>query len=123
MHKTLQKSIEKQLDDCRKYLRNSNRTPDTPYTTFYHKDLWVKNIMMKSSGDVASKKMIHVEILDFQKYGYESFAFNLIHFLSLNAHAHDLQVNFKSFIKHYHSVFVKTLRFVNCPLDDYTYDK
>lgn len=123
MPKNMQNTFGRQLEECKKYLRKSNRTQDTPYTTFYHKDLWVKNIMIKSSGDVAANKSIHVKILDFQKYGYESFAFNLIHFLALNARANDLKFDFELFIKHYHFEFVKTLRFVDCPLDDYTYEK
>lgn len=123
MPKNMQKAIERQLEDCKKYMRTTNRTQDTPYTTFYHKDLWVKNIMIKSFEDITGKKAVRVKLLDFQKYGYDSFVFNLIHFLSLNAHTHDLEVNFLSFVKHYYLEFVKTMRFVNCPLDDYTYEK
>lgn len=32
---------------CKSYLRNTSRVIDSPYTTIYHGDLWVKNIMFK----------------------------------------------------------------------------
>lgn len=70
-----------------------------------------------------SDKSIRLKILDFQAYDYESFAFDLTFFLLINAQVDDLKVNFNGFIQYYHSEFLKTMRFVNCPLEDYTYEK
>lgn len=66
---------------------------------------------------------IQVKILDFQIYRYDSFANDLIYFLLICARADDLRTNFRSFIEYYHSEFTKTLKYVNFPIDDYTFDK
>lgn len=43
-------TIKDQLNVGMTYLRiaRSSRVPDTPYTTFFHRDLWAKNIMIKN---------------------------------------------------------------------------
>lgn len=64
-----------------------------------------------------------MKIIDFAKCRYESFANDLIFFLLTNAPVDDLRTNFKSFIEYYHMEFTKTLKHVDVPLDDYTYDK
>ncbi|KAJ6644273.1 hypothetical protein Bhyg_09240, partial [Pseudolycoriella hygida] len=117
------RTIRHQLNNSKEYLRMSSihSASDTPYTTIYHRDLWAKNILIKNNGAAANS--IQVKILDFQAYYYESFAFDLTFFLLYNAQIGDLNTHFKSFIEYYHSEFVKTMRLVNCPLDDYTYDK
>lgn len=126
---------------------NTERIPDTPYTTFYHSDLWFKNIMLKK-GSVSKINSINLEyilmnsiifsisitgdgpnapvevkIVDFQSYYYGSFALDLIQFVLINGRVDDLNTDFKTFIDHYHSEFVKMLRLFNCPLDDYTNEK
>lgn len=107
------------MNICKEFLRKTERTPDTPYTTFYHRDLWTKNFMIKR----AAGKSIDVKILDFQAYDYDSFALDLLHFILSNARIDDLKVYFKSFIENYLIEFVNTMQLVNCPLDDYTHDK
>ncbi|XP_055317996.1 uncharacterized protein LOC129576655 [Sitodiplosis mosellana] len=118
-----QNTIKTQLNNSKEYLRNRSisSAPDTPYTTFYHRDLWVKNIMIKKGGH--SKQSIQVKILDFQAYDYDSFAFDLTFFVFYNAQIEDLQMNFKLFIEYYHSEFFNTMRLVDCSIDDYTYEK
>lgn len=66
---------------------------------------------------------IEVKILDFQAYDYESFALDLAFFIAFNARHNELNTNFKSFVEYYHLEFVKVMQYVNCPLEDYTYDK
>lgn len=73
--------------------------------------------------DENTEQPIEVKILDFQSYDYESFAFDLIFFLLINARVEDLTTQFKTFIQYYHLEFQKTMQFINCPLDDYTYEK
>lgn len=64
-----------------------------------------------------------MKIVDFQAYDYNSFVFDLLQFLFLNVRIDDLKINFKSFIEYYSFEFVNVMRLVNCPLDDYTYEK
>lgn len=56
-------------------------------------------------------------------YSYQSFALDLILFLFSSVRPNDLMTNFHSFIKEYHKEFVKTLKIVNCSVEDYTFDK
>lgn len=73
--------------------------------------------------DGVGPNAVQVKLLDLEFSSYESFANDLIFFLLLNGRIDELRTKFKSFIAHYHSAFTKTLTFVGCPLDDYTYDK
>lgn len=66
---------------------------------------------------------IKVKIYDFQLYFYQTFVCDLILFLFTSVCCTDLSKNFKTFIHVYHSEFTKTLELVNCPLDDYTFEK
>lgn len=65
---------------------------------------------------------IFVKIVDFQAYDYESFAFDLTFFLLINTQIKDLETNFIALIRYYHSEFLGTMKAVNCPLDDYTFE-
>lgn len=73
--------------------------------------------------DDVAVEPIKVKIYDFQLYFYETFVCDLIFFLFTSVRCDELTKNFKLFINHYHSEFVKTMKSVNCPLDDYTYVK
>ncbi|XP_031638919.1 uncharacterized protein LOC116351033 [Contarinia nasturtii] len=121
MPKSVQIAIKDLIKLCKNLLRNQNRIPDTPYTTFYHTDLWSKNILIKKDG--TNKNYTQVKIVDFQLYRYDTFVHDLVQFLLINARINDLKTNFKSFIEYYHLEFVKTMRYTNCPLNDYTYEK
>lgn len=63
------------------------------------------------------------KIYDFQVYYYETFVFDLIFFLGTSVSLNELAQNFKSFIMFYHAEFIKTLKLMNCPLEDYTFEK
>lgn len=47
MSANVRSAFEQQLEICKNFLRNNDRTPDTPYTTFHHRDLWMKNFLIK----------------------------------------------------------------------------
>lgn len=89
--------------------------------TVYHKAL-DKHFFFISDG-TGEDTEVQAKILDFEKYGFESFAHDLVYFLMMCVHVDDLKTNFKPFIEYYHSEFTKTLKYLNIPLDEYTYDK
>lgn len=64
-----------------------------------------------------------IKIIDFQLCMYKSFVHDLIFFLFTSVRPTDLKENFTSFINYYYTAFIKTLAYVNCPLDDYTFEK
>lgn len=66
---------------------------------------------------------IKIKIYDFQLYFYQSFVHDLIFFLCTSVRRNDLVNDFLLFIHCYHAEFVKTLKLVNCSLDDYTFEK
>lgn len=47
MSGNIRSAIEQQMEISKEFLKSNDRVPDTPYTTFYHRDLWMKNIMIK----------------------------------------------------------------------------
>lgn len=108
------------MEYSKAFLRKNGRVQDSPYTTIYHRDLWVKNLLIK---DALADEPVKVKILDFQNNGYETFGLDLSIFLFFSVEINELRLNFKEFFKYYHLEFVKVLELVNCPLDDYTYDK
>ncbi|XP_055309442.1 uncharacterized protein LOC129573174 [Sitodiplosis mosellana] len=114
-------AIEEQLKICDKFGRDTTRTADTPYTTIVHRDLWTNNIMIKK--DDIDVSVIKVKIYDFQLYFYQTFVCDLIFFLLTSVRSNDLTKHFKLFIRQYHLEFVNTMKLVNCPCDDYTFDK
>lgn len=147
MSQELRDKIESAKIIYKNFHSNIERVPDTPYTTFYHSDLWWKNIMTKKgavsniyfkfeiffgeihnfffisiTGDDVNAP-IQVKLIDFQSYFYGSFALDLIQFVFFNCRVDDLNTDFKVFINHYLLEFVKMLRLFNCPLDDYTNEK
>ncbi|XP_055307116.1 uncharacterized protein LOC129571348 [Sitodiplosis mosellana] len=71
----------------------------------------------------AAKDPIKVKIYDFQLCYYQSFVCDLTIFLFMSVCCDILKEQFKSFINFYHSEFLMTLQLVNCPLEDYTYEK
>lgn len=73
--------------------------------------------------DPNSTSGIQIKLLDFQSYYTGTFALDLVFFLLFNGRIDDLRADFKSFINYYHEEFVNILRWINCPLDDYTYEK
>lgn len=73
--------------------------------------------------DESSKQPIKAKIYDFQLYFYQSFVHDLVLFLFSSVRCGDLANNFRTFIDFYHLEFTKTLKRVNCPLEDYTLDK
>lgn len=73
--------------------------------------------------DNTADEPIKIKIYDFQLYFYQSFVHDLIFFLLTSVRPDDLAKDFKLFIQCYHAEFVKTLKLVNCPLDDYTFEK
>lgn len=118
-------AIEQQCVVCMEYILKSSdgdQSNDTPFTTITHHDLWITNFMIKKDG-TGENTEIQAKILDFETCEYESFAHDLIYFLMMCVHVDDLKTNFKLFIEYYHSEFTKTLKMLNVPLDDYTYDK
>lgn len=78
------------------------------------------NCVFDYSSDVNPMK---VKIYDFQLSSYDSFALDLIFFLFTSIQNDVLKPNFKSFIMHYHTEFTNTLKTVNLPLNDYTFEK
>lgn len=56
-------------------------------------------------------------------YCYQSFVHDLIFFLFTSVRPNDLDQHFKLFIDRYYEEFTTTLKSVNCPMDDYTYEK
>lgn len=69
------------------------------------------------------KNSTQVKIYDFQLYFYQSFACDLIFFLFSSVRCDELAKYFKMFIYHYHLEFLKTMKMLKCPREDYTYDK
>lgn len=47
MSSHVRSAFEFQLDIGKKFVENNERSPDTPYTTFHHNDVWIKNFMTK----------------------------------------------------------------------------
>lgn len=139
-------AIEQQLQPGTAYLLRADPDSYTPYTTICHHDLWNTNVMFRSgdfefsvmnggvfkglpkyftyiSDNAGVNDAIQAKLLDFQLYHYESFANDLIYFLLACADLNDLRMNFIPLIEYYHAEFTKTLKYVDFPLDDYTYDK
>lgn len=139
-------AFEFQLEIGKEFFENNERSSDTPYATFRHNDVWIKNFMIKRgiaiykchkvarleiAGHIIirilfadeAEKPIKVKILDFQLYSYDSFAMDLLQFLFFTVRIDDLRMHFKSFVEYYLVEFVNVLRIVNCPLDDYTNEK
>lgn len=136
-------AIENQFRISDEFSQKTERAADTPYTTIVHRDLWTNNVMIKKGkctfhlvphmtlsflilliyiNDVADEP-IRVKIYDFQLFFYESFVYDLIFFLFTSVRCDDLTKNFQRFINYYLAEFVKTMNLVNCPLDDYSYEK
>lgn len=76
---------------------------------------------MLSDNDMIQE--VKVKMYDFQLYSYQSLAFDLILFLFTSVRSNDLAENFKMFINYYHEEFVNELKLLNCPLNDYSFDK
>lgn len=135
--------IEKQLKTCFKFTKDTRRADDTPFTTIAHRDLWINNIMIKKSMNKKKRQTnpltisiviviifaflddteVEAKIYDFQLYFYQTFVCDLILFLFTSVCCADLAKKFETFIHVYHTEFTKTMKLVNCPLDDYSYDK
>lgn len=135
----LRRKIQNQLKIGFKFLGDLTRANDTPYTTVVHRDLWINYVMIKKGILKTALKHyylhrvffltnnmdgpIKIKIYNSQLYFYQSFMHDLIFFLFTSVCSNDLAKDFKLFIRCYHAEFVKTLKLVNCPLDDYTYEK
>lgn len=68
-------------------------------------------------------KPLKIRIYDFQFYYYNSFVHDLMFFLCTSVCTNDLAQNFTLFLKHYQEQFLLTLKQVNCPLDEYSFEK
>lgn len=73
--------------------------------------------------DANSTDPTKIKIYDFQLYYYESFVHDLIFFLFSSVRNDEMKIHFHTFISHYHLEFMKMMKFVECPLDDYSYEK
>lgn len=85
-----------------------------------------KSFLLRCSSfcaDNIADESIKIKIYDFQMYFYQSFVHDLIFFLFTSVRPDDLAADFKLFIHCYQAEFVGTLKSVNCPLDDYTFEK
>lgn len=63
-------SFRGHLNRSKEFVRNTNRSPDTPYTTIYHRDLWAKNIMIKKgiflphiTNEPLIGNMVHIKVI------------------------------------------------------------
>lgn len=75
---------------------------------------------MHSFSDNTANKPIEIKIYDFQVFFYESFVYDLIFCLCSCANSDILANNFKSLVNFYLDEFKKSLKLVNCPLEDYS---
>lgn len=64
-----------------------------------------------------------VKFLDYQLMAYDSFANDLVFFLFSSVNDTVRKTHIEHFFKHYHEHLYKTLKLLQCPLGDYTYEK
>lgn len=64
-----------------------------------------------------------VKFLDYQLMAYDSFANDLVFFLFSSVNETVRKTHIGHFFKYYHEYLYKTLALLQCPLDDYTYEK
>ncbi|XP_031638778.1 uncharacterized protein LOC116350921 [Contarinia nasturtii] len=96
-----------------KHMKDLTIPTDTPYTTVFHNDLHINNVMVRKDNN-----SVKVKIYDFQFYAYDSFVFELSYFLFISVRSIDLKANFKLFVDYYISEFQKMMKLVKYPLDD-----
>lgn len=64
-----------------------------------------------------------VKFCDYQLMAYDSFANDLVFFVFSSINGSVRKENIEHFFRYYHKHFYNTLAMLNCPLDDYTYEK
>lgn len=64
-----------------------------------------------------------VKFFDYQLMAYDSFANDLVFFLFSSVDYIDRRMHIEHFFKYYHEHLHKILALLQCPLDDYTYEK
>lgn len=64
-----------------------------------------------------------VKFFDYQLMAHDSFANDLVFFLFSSVNHVDRRMHMEHFFKYYHEHLYKTLALLECPLDDYTYEK
>lgn len=110
---TLEESVEtasfaqKILDKLEKH---SDYQPREPFATLSHYDLWVNNVMVKSSNG----KTQNVKFVDFQFIDYRSLVSDLIHFVFTSISTHILQNHLDELFEHFYYEFTKTVLKFNC---------
>nr|CAH7720366.1 unnamed protein product [Callosobruchus chinensis] len=118
------KKILEECEDCVRAIPMLDKTefPKTkrdnfsePISTLVHKDMWVNNIMLRTSDQ-------EVKIVDFQVYTYDTPATDLIFFLCGSVSLDVLEKHFDELLRYYHDNFVDTLKKLNCDTVPFTYE-
>lgn len=139
INQTLRRKVDAQIKNCIAFSQINKNGSDTPYSTVVHRDLWTNNFMISKGicvdwqsppaqlmADVQftdeNRNVNDVKVYDFQLYFYHSFALDVIFFLFTSVRLKDLNENFETFIRFYHHRFCQTLKDVNCPLDNYSFE-
>ncbi|KAK4886183.1 hypothetical protein RN001_002454 [Aquatica leii] len=85
------------------------------FATISHNDFWVNNILLKS-GERKCK------IIDFQLMDYGSLANDLLFFLFTSVQEDVLNLQLKYLISFYYDSFLRTLKEMNCDMQQFTVD-
>lgn len=142
----LRQKVLNQLKECSDWRNKNSPAQDTPYTGISHCDLWTNNIMytcgklnlndlfyssfmilnlisyLSFSADSLGR-IDKVKFCDYQLMTYDSFANDLVFFVFTSIYGSNRKGNIEHFFQHYHKHFYQTLSMLNCPLNDYTYEK
>ncbi|CAG9833656.1 unnamed protein product [Diabrotica balteata] len=88
-----------------------------PFSTFYHGDLWINNIMLKFENDQAIKS----KFIDFQLYDYRSPVLDLLFFLFTSIQTSVLKNQFDHLLIVYYENLIKNLQQLKCDVQPFSY--
>nr|CAI5861547.1 unnamed protein product [Callosobruchus analis] len=86
-----------------------------PISTLVHKDMWLNNIMLRTTDQ-------EVKIVDFQVYSYDTPVTDVIFFLSGSVSIDVLKKHFDELLRYYYDNFVDTLKKLDCDTAAFTYE-
>ncbi|XP_055323920.1 uncharacterized protein LOC129578808 isoform X2 [Sitodiplosis mosellana] len=120
LDENLRQKVLNQLKQCSDWRHQNLPAQDTPYTGISHRDLWTNNIMFTCD---STGRIDKVKFCDYQLMTYDSFANDLVFFVFSSINGSNRKGNIEHFFQYYHKHLYQTLAMLNCPLDDYTYEK
>lgn len=90
-----------------------------PFASLAHADLWVNNFMVKFENG----KVVKIKFVDFQEYSYESPTRDLLFYLFTSVQLDVLKEHLDYLLEFYNDQFLKTLKDLSCPTEDFSFGK